>query len=193
MKIVISLMFMLTMGAALYADEVVITSSALTASADTIPKWVTETNQWTMVTNKKAVTVFFKSGGTGDTLEKAKMIAESQAIAMLAQHIKSIVHYEFEISLKLVGGEFEPYIKSTMSSVSKNIDISGKQKVDNYWEFVQDAQSKQKYYHYYVLHSIDYKTLRKSMIDAWSKELDSMELEIQKKAKEILKKLQDGK
>ena len=109
---------------------------------------------------------------------------------MLAQHIKSIVHYEFEISLKVVDGKFEPYIKSTMAAVSKNIDISGMKKVDTYWELVQDAQSKKKYYSYYLLSSIDYKDLRKSMIDAWSKELDSMEPEIQKKAKEILKKLE---
>ena len=185
MKIVISLMFMLTMGAALYADEVVITSSA-----DTAPKWVTETNQWTMVTNKKVVTVYFKAGGTADTLKNAEMMAKAESIGILAQHIKSIVHYEFEISLKVVDGKFEPYIKSTMSAVSKNIDISGMKKVDMYWELVQDAQSKKKYYSYYVLSSIDYKDLRKSMIDAWSKELDSMDPELKKKAEDILKKLE---
>ncbi|NPV02398.1 MAG: hypothetical protein HPY53_13570 [Brevinematales bacterium] len=188
MKTVISLMFMLTMGAVLYADEVVLTSSA-----DTAPKWVTETNQWTMVTNKKVVNVFFKVAGNSDTLDNAKMMAKVEGIGMLAKHIKSIVHYEFEISLKLVDGQFEPYIMSTMSSVSKNIDISGMKKVDTYWELVQDAQSKNKYYVYYILYSIEYKQLKKSMIDAWTKELDSMEPEIQKKAKEILKKLQSEK
>jgi hypothetical protein len=181
-------MFIFHIGAALYADEVV-----LTASAETAPKWVAGTDDWTMATNKKTVTVYFKSGGTGDTLEKAKMIAESEAIAKLAKHIKSIVHYEFVISLNLTDGGFEPYIISTMSAVSKNIDTSGKKKADMYWELVQDAKSKKKYYTCYYLYSIDYKTLKKSMIAAWTKELDSMDPEIKKKAKEILKKLKDEK
>ena len=84
MKIIISFMFMLTMGAALYADEVVLTSSA-----DTAPKWVTETNQWTIVTNKKAVTVYFKAGGTSDIMKNAEMMAKAESIGCSRSILKA--------------------------------------------------------------------------------------------------------
>ncbi|OHD55139.1 MAG: hypothetical protein A2Y33_01145 [Spirochaetes bacterium GWF1_51_8] len=152
------------------------------------PDWAASDTMWQEGSEGGKVWVYLRVEAEDPNKDTAKLLADGQKIAQMADAIKQLATHEFAKVTEGMAGEgagLETYVFDAVAAVSKNVKTGGALNAGEYWEYVQEIKgSEEKTFYRYVLRfKIDYNAFKKAMQDAWNEQVN--------KVKEVNPELKD--
>ena len=155
------------------------------------PDWATSDEVWSEGAEGGQKFIYLRVEAEDPQKETAKLLAQGQKIAQMADAIKQLATHEFAKVTEGMAGQgagLETYVYDAVSAVSKNVDTSGALEAGTYWEYVQEIKGAddKTYYRYIVRYKIDYAKFMAAMKGAWSEQVKAINPELKEKGEKML-------
>ena len=143
------------------------------------PDWASTDTMWQEGSEGGKVWVYLRVEAEDPTKETAKLLADGQKIAQMADAIKQLATHEFAKVTEGMAGQgagLETYVFDAVAAVSKNVKTSGALNAGEYWEYVQETKGadSKTFYRYVLRFKIDYNAFKKAMQDAWTEQVNKV-------------------
>jgi hypothetical protein len=137
------------------------------------PEWAVNDQVWSEGAEGGTKWLYLRVEAEDPQKETAKLLADGQKIAQMADAIKQLATHEFaKVTEGMAGqgGGLETYVFDAVAAVSKNVKTGGALNAGDYWEYVQETKGadSKTYYRYVLRFKIDYASFQKAMQDAWN-------------------------
>ena len=155
------------------------------------PDWATSDEAWSEGAEGGKKFVYLRVEAEDPQKETAKLLAQGQKIAQMADAIKQLATHEFAKVTEGMAGEgagLETYVYDAVAAVSKNVDTSGALEAGTYWEYVQEIKGAddKTYYRYIIRFKIDYDKFMAAMKGAWGAQVKAINPELKEKGQNML-------
>ncbi|OHD55140.1 MAG: hypothetical protein A2Y33_01150 [Spirochaetes bacterium GWF1_51_8] len=155
------------------------------------PEWASSDEAWSEGAEGGKKFVYLRVEAEDPQKETAKLLAQGQKIAQMADAIKQLATHEFAKVTEGMAGEgagLETYVYDAVAAVSKNVDTSGALEAGTYWEYIQEIKGAQDktYYRYIIRFKIDYDKFMAAMKNAWGQQVKALNPELKEKGQNML-------
>jgi len=155
------------------------------------PDWATSDETWSEGAEGGQKFVYLRVEAEDPQKETAKLLAQGQKIAQMADAIKQLATHEFAKVTEGMAGQgagLETYVYDAVAAVSKNVDTSGALEAGTYWQYVQEIKGAddKTYYRYIVRYKIDYAKFMAAMKNAWGQQVKAINPELKEKGQKML-------
>jgi hypothetical protein len=155
------------------------------------PDWATSDEVWSEGAEGGQKFIYLRVEAEDPQKETAKLLAQGQKIAQMADAIKQLATHEFAKVTEGMAGQgagLETYVYDAVAAVSKNVDTSGALEAGTYWQYVQEIKGAddKTYYRYIVRYKIDYAKFMAAMKGAWAQEMKAVNPELKEKGQKML-------
>ena len=155
------------------------------------PDWATSDEVWSEGAEGGQKFIYLRVEAEDPQKETAKLLAQGQKIAQMADAIKQLATHEFAKVTEGMAGQgagLETYVYDAVAAVSKNVDTSGALEAGTYWQYVQEIKGAddKTYYRYIVRYKIDYAKFMAAMKGAWADQVKAVNPELKEKGQKML-------
>ncbi|NPV02397.1 MAG: hypothetical protein HPY53_13565 [Brevinematales bacterium] len=151
----------------------------ISQSKSPAPDWAVNDQVWSEGAEGGTKWLYLRVEAEDPQKETAKLLADGQKIAQMADAIKQLATHEFAKVTEGMAGQgagLETYVYDAVAAVSKNVKTGGALNAGDYWEYVQETKGadSKTYYRYVLRFKIDYAGFQKAMKDAWNEQINKV-------------------
>ena len=163
----------------------------ISQSKSPAPDWAVNDQVWSEGAEGGTKWLYLRVEAEDPQKETAKLLADGQKIAQMADAIKQLATHEFAKVTEGMAGQgagLETYVFDAVAAVSKNVKTGGALNAGDYWEYAQETKGAddKTYYRYIVRYKIDYAKFMAAMKNAWGQQVKAINPELKEKGQKML-------